>query len=267
VSVLRPIGLLAVVGLLAAAACAQPASSVAAPPLPAYVDAAAAATTPVLPPDVVISPASEPPSRLPEGPLSARAEGSVLEIYRRPDVASGVKYGVSALNPWDERVAFSVVGRATDAGGGTWLRLLLGVEPNGASGWVRLSDVSVRRAHDRIVVDMSGTRLRHFRDGKLMRRYNVAIGAPQTPTTPGRFFVWAKLPSDPGGPYGSFVLGLSGFSEVLTGWPGGGRMAIHGTDNPADRGHAVSYGCIRVYNPQMLTLRGVPMGTPVLIRP
>lgn len=223
---------------------------------------------PVMPPDILVTPAPEPePSSLPDGPLSARARGDVLDVYRHPDLASGVRFGVSAFNPWNERVAFSVVGRRQVPGQGTWLRLLLGVEPNGSSGWVHLSDVRVRRAHDRIVVDMSGTRLRHFRDGKLLQRYRVAIGAAQTPTTPGRFFVWAKLPSDPNGPYGSFVLGLSGFSEVLTDWPGGGRMAIHGTNDPSDRGHAVSHGCVRVYNPQMMTLRDVPMGTPVLIRP
>ena len=44
-------------------------------------------------------------------------------------------------------------------------------------------------------------------------------------------------------------------------------MAIHGTDNPYDRGQQVSHGCVRVYNPQMEQLRSVPMGTPVLINP
>jgi hypothetical protein len=53
----------------------------------------------------------------------------------------------------------------------------------------------------------------------------------------------------------------------VTEWPGGGRMALHGTDDPDDRGHEVSYGCVRIYNPQMLRLQDVPMGTPVLIRP
>jgi lipoprotein-anchoring transpeptidase ErfK/SrfK len=113
---------------------------------------------------------------------------------------------------------------------------------------------------------MSARILRHFRNGKLIHKFSVGIGAPSTPTTPGLFFVWARLAADPSGPYGSYVLGLSGFSEVLTEWPGGGRMAIHGTDNAADRGNEVSFGCVRVYNPQMQELRDVPMGTPVLIR-
>jgi lipoprotein-anchoring transpeptidase ErfK/SrfK len=95
----------------------------------------------------------------------------------------------------------------------------------------------------------------------------VGIGAPNTPTTVGRFFVWAHLDTrGASGPYGSYLLGLSGFSEVLSYWPGGGRMAIHGTADPTDRGRRVSYGCPRVYNPQMNRLRGIPMGTTVLIR-
>ena len=58
---------------------------------------------------------------------------------------------------------------------------------------------------------------------------------------------------------------LSGFSNVITEWVGGGRMAIHGTSDPSDRGHDVSYGCVRVYNPQMKDLTDVPLGTPVWI--
>ena len=72
------------------------------------------------------------------------------------------------------------------------------------------------------------------------------------PTAAGRFFVWARVPThDPTGPYGVFALGLSGFSDVITDWVGGGRIAIHGTADPSDRGLDVSHGCVRVYNPQM----------------
>ncbi len=43
-------------------------------------------------------------------------------------------------------------------------------------------------------------------------------------------------------------------------------MAVHGTANPGDRGNQVSHGCVRVYNPDMLDLRHLPLGTPVVIR-
>ena len=77
--------------------------------------------------------------------------------------------------------------------GTIWYRIKLGIEPNGSAGWVRASDVTMERASDRIVVDMSNRKLRHFRNGKLRHHFRIAIGAPDTPTTPGHFFVWAHL--------------------------------------------------------------------------
>ena len=173
----------------------------------------------------------------------------------------------SALAPAAERTR-STQERSFDLRGGTaWYRILIGVQPNGSSGWIRGDDVTFNRIRHRVVVDLSARELRHFRDGKLRHRFSVGIGAPATPTTTGRFFVWAHLdPRDASGPYGTYLLGLSGFSKVLTNWPGGGRMAIHGTADPTDRGRRVSYGCARVYNPQMNRLRGIPMGAMVWIR-
>jgi lipoprotein-anchoring transpeptidase ErfK/SrfK len=101
----------------------------------------------------------------------------------------------------------------------------------------------------------------------LVDRFQVAIGAPQYPTGEGRFYVWERVAfADAAGPYGIFALGLSGFSPVLSEWPGEGRMAIHGTANPSDRGRDVSHGCVRVYNADMRALTRVPLGTPVVIR-
>ncbi len=195
-----------------------------------------------------------------------RSKGDRLTVYTDPRGGPAVRMSVDALNPWDQRVAFPIRD-VQMRGDTTWYRVLLGIEPNGASGWVRGDDVTFDRTRHRIVVDLSRRELRHFRNGKLRHRFTVGVGAAGTPTTTGRFFVWAHLdPRDPTGPYGSYLLGLSGFSEVLTNWPGGGRMAIHGTADPTDRGARVSYGCARVYNPQMNRLRGVPMGTTVLIR-
>jgi lipoprotein-anchoring transpeptidase ErfK/SrfK len=51
------------------------------------------------------------------------------------------------------------------------------------------------------------------------------------------------------GPYGPAALGISAFSNVLTGWAQGGPIAIHGTNAPWSIGRAVSNGCIRVPSP------------------
>jgi lipoprotein-anchoring transpeptidase ErfK/SrfK len=46
----------------------------------------------------------------------------------------------------------------------------------------------------------------------------------------------------------------------------GGEYAIHGTNRPGSIGHFVSYGCIRMYNRDVMDLfRRVHVGTPVLV--
>lgn len=46
----------------------------------------------------------------------------------------------------------------------------------------------------------------------------------------------------------------------------GGEYAIHGTNAPSSVGHYVSYGCIRMYNEDVVDLFGrVSVGTPVIV--
>ena len=106
-----------------------------------------------------------------------------------------------------------------------------------------------------------------FRDGRRVLSSTAAIGAPATPTPTGRFYVNQRLiPLDPHGPFGPGAVGISAFSNVLTGWTQGGPVAIHGTDAPWSIGHAVSNGCIRLPNPVLRRLfRQAIGGTPVVI--
>ena len=207
-----------------------------------------------------------PPRSLKRWAWVVRADADRLRVWSDPGSSTGPRSRVDATNPWGQRIAFPVM-RVAEAKRTPWYRVLLGVEPNGSAGWVRARDVTFHRVRHRVIVDLSERALRHYRNGALRHRFSVGIGAPGTPTTTGRFFVWATLrPRDPTGPYGSFLLGLSGFSKVLSDWPGGGRIAIHGTTDASDRGRRVSHGCARVYNPQMNQLRAIPMGTAVTIR-
>ena len=140
--------------------------------------------------------------------------------------------------------------------------------PNGAAVWARQVDLRLVRRYDQLMVDLSKRTLEHYHDGELIDRFRVGIGRPEYPTALGTFYVWQKVNFDEWyGPYGIYALGLSGFSPVLLDWPGGGRMAIHGTGDPSDRGREVSHGCIRVYNEGMKLLRRIPLGTPVVIQP
>ncbi|HZO50999.1 MAG TPA: L,D-transpeptidase [Gaiellaceae bacterium] len=149
-----------------------------------------------------------------------------------------------------------------------WYRVQLPLRPNGVHGWVRADAVATRIVHARIVVDLSERRVTLFRDGVPRLVAIAAIGSPSTPTPVGRYYVNQKLVApDPLGPFGPVALGISAFSPVLESWAQGGPIAIHGTNEEGLLGGAVSHGCVRVRNEEVLRLwRLAPTGTPVLIR-
>jgi lipoprotein-anchoring transpeptidase ErfK/SrfK len=140
--------------------------------------------------------------------------------------------------------------------------------PNGVTAWVPARQVNVEKISTRIVVDLSEKRVTLYKDGRKVLSSTAAIGAPATPTPTGRFYVNQRLiPTDKGGPFGPGAVGVSAFSNVLTGWTQGGPIAIHGTNAPWSIGEAVSNGCIRLPNPVLRRLFGQAFsGTPVLIR-
>jgi lipoprotein-anchoring transpeptidase ErfK/SrfK len=204
------------------------------------------------------------------GTLAAASRIDALPLHAAPGTERPYQH-LAADNPYGQQLRVLVVRDAIDDEGEIWLRIQLPIWPNGQEGWVKASDVRLAPATDRLVVDLSARRLVRFHEGRRVAKLRVAIGKAATPTPRGRFFVWARIGTGrPSGPYGSYILGLSGFSEAIepwTEWPGQPRLAIHGTDDPADAGHAVSNGCIRVLNRVLRVLHDVPMGTPVLIRP
>jgi lipoprotein-anchoring transpeptidase ErfK/SrfK len=67
--------------------------------------------------------------------------------------------------------------------------------------------------------------------------------------------------------YGPVAFGTSARSSVLTDWPAGGFVGIHGTDRPDLIPGRVSHGCIRMQNRDIMRLaRLMPVGTPLTIR-
>ena len=135
-------------------------------------------------------------------------------------------------------------------------------------GWVRAEDVEVLPVRTRIVVDLSDRRVTLYRSGRRVLTTQAAIGSSATPTPTGSYYVNQRLvPADPTGPFGPGAIGISAFSEVLTGWTQGGPIAIHGTNRPDLIGQAVSNGCIRVRNDVLRRLFAAAIsGTPVLVR-
>jgi lipoprotein-anchoring transpeptidase ErfK/SrfK len=140
--------------------------------------------------------------------------------------------------------------------------------PNGVTGWVPAAQVELEPVRTRILVDLSEKRVTLYRDGKRVLSATAAIGSSATPTPTGSFYVNQRLiPEDPTGPFGPGAVGISAFSDVLTGWTQGGPIAIHGTNAPWSIGKAVSNGCIRLPNAALKKVFAQALsGTPVVIR-
>jgi hypothetical protein len=196
----------------------------------------------------------------------AAVVGRRATAYRRPGRKPFATFG--HLNQNDFPTVFRIVSaiRRSDCRA-TWYRVQLPIKPNGVEGFVRAGAVRLGSVHSRIVVQVSKRRLTLFRRGRPVLHTTVAVGSEATPTPVGSYYVNQRLvPTDPGGPFGPGAIGISAFSNVLTGWTQGGPIAIHGTNEPWSIGRAVSNGCIRVRNPVLRRLfAATPAGTPVVI--
>ncbi|WP_279230296.1 L,D-transpeptidase [Thermohalobacter berrensis] len=105
-----------------------------------------------------------------------------------------------------------------------------------------------------ITINTSSRTLTLFKNGQWFKSYPIAVGKPSTPTPKGTYTIVNKA-VNPGGPFGVRWLGLS--------IP---HYGIHGTNNPASIGKAVSNGCVRMYNKDIIELFNiVPIGTTVKI--
>jgi len=186
--------------------------------------------------------------------------------YRRPGAKPFARFGRLNVNGFPTVFRVLDVVRAPNCSA-RWYRVQLPMKPNGVTGYVRASAVGTGPVRSRVVVDLSSKQLTLYRRGRAVLRAPVAVGSAATPTPLGRYYVNQRLiPPDPGGPYGPAAIGISAFSNVLTGWAQGGPIAIHGTNEPWSIGHAVSNGCIRVPNAVIRRLfASTPAGTPVFI--
>jgi peptidoglycan hydrolase-like protein with peptidoglycan-binding domain len=100
------------------------------------------------------------------------------------------------------------------------------------------------------------TRILTLTSNGTVTTYPVAVGKPSTPSPVGEWTIVYKS-LNPGGPFGARWMRLS------VPW---GSYGIHGTNNPSSIGKAVSHGCIRLYNENVITLYDlVWVGTPVSI--
>ena len=166
-----------------------------------------------------------------------------------------------------ERVA--VLERQADAAGRNWVRVRLPILPNGSTGWVPEESLGrLHRVRTWLRVDSKRLQVKLIRSGRLVFRSRIGIGQKRWPTPKGEFYIRDRLEGfPPGGIYGVLAFGLNARSSVLTDWPGGGFVGIHGTNQPYLLPGRVSHGCIRMRNRHILRLaRLMPIRPPGTLR-
>jgi lipoprotein-anchoring transpeptidase ErfK/SrfK len=213
-----------------------------------------AATTTTLPPGVS---------------LVAQVTGPQIGVYDSPEAPAPAR---TFNNPWllndeaDKAIpqVFLVEEQRADG----WIRVLLPERPNGSSGWIRASEANVTQNPYRILITLGEHKITVFERNKASYEGPIAIGAPATPTPPGKYYTRVLLQApDPNTVYGPFAYGLSAHSEVLTEFNGGdGEVGVHGNNDKSVLGKSITHGCIRMDNEEITRLSKIlPLGTPVVI--
>jgi L,D-transpeptidase catalytic domain len=177
---------------------------------------------------------------------------------------------VRSLSRWTPEGTTNLVltlhGRRTRRG--VWIRVRLATLPNGRTGWVprrMLSDW--KEVRTRLVVDRRRLTATLYRRGRVVLRAPVGVGQPSWPTPRGEFYIRNQLYGFGNPVYGPVAFGTSARSAVLTDWPGGGFIGLHGTNQPLLLPGRVSHGCIRMKNGHIVRLaRLMPVGTPLTVR-
>ncbi|MEU5877890.1 L,D-transpeptidase [Spirillospora sp. NPDC047279] len=156
-----------------------------------------------------------------------------------------------------------------DTKDGDWLKVLLPIRPNGSTGWVKASDVTLSSTTHRVEIDPKAFTFTVFDGDKVLRTGQVATGEGGTPTPAGRFYFTELVkPPNPNGDYGAYAFGLSGFSPTLKTFAGGpGQLAVHGTNKASALGDKASHGCVRVANDDITWMaKTLAIGTPVVVK-
>ena len=194
----------------------------------------------------------------------------IAEVPRDTTVALHDSPGGRQIKRIGARTVFGSSTRlAVLASRGEWLQVSTETAGERNRVWIRASQVRLRDTNYRLVISLSKRRLELREGTRVVFRTRVAVGSSAHPTPTGRFGVTDKLPGRRfGNVYGCCIVAISAIqSQLPAGWPGGNRIALHGTNMPSTIGNPVSTGCVRVgERPLRRLMRSVPLGTPVIIR-
>ena len=151
-----------------------------------------------------------------------------------------------------------------------WYKVRLPILPNNSVGWVPASALgTVTLVTTHLYVDRETQTLWLQNNGKTIFKTRVGVGktAPGWgPTPAGQFYIRDKLTDFHNPFYGPVAFGTSARSAVLTEWPGGGFVGVHGTNTPDEIPGYISHGCIRLKNAAILKLATLmKVGSPLTV--
>jgi lipoprotein-anchoring transpeptidase ErfK/SrfK len=127
---------------------------------------------------------------------------------------------------------------------------------------------SIARAPRQILVSLTDRKLAVLENGKVIRTFPVSVGAAVSPSPTGEFQIVNRL-SNPTYYHPGTVIPLGSGNPIGPRWIGLSQkgFGIHGTNQPRSIGHAVSHGCIRLNNRDILQFfQMVSVGDTVSIR-
>jgi hypothetical protein len=186
---------------------------------------------------------------------------------REPTTSSPAVTRIAAVTrDWTQNVVL-VIGGIDLSPRETWYKVRLSILPNNSTGWVPRSALgNIYAVHTHLYVNRATFTATLKRDGRTIFTTRVGVGRSKWPTPAGQFYIRDKF-TDFGDPfYGPIAFGTSARSAVLTDWPGGGFIGIHGTNAPEILPGAVSHGCIRMVNEAIIRLsKLMQVGTPLTI--
>jgi L,D-transpeptidase catalytic domain len=209
------------------------------------------------------------PERLGSGAFVARwtTVRAAAPARARPEADAAVITTLATRSSDGTPNALQVVRSTADVTGRLWVEVRLPMLPNGRVGWVERGMLGAYETVDtHLLVDREHLSATLYRSGKVVFTAPVGIGSDSSPTPAGDFMIRDELNRYKSPFYGPVAFGTTARSAVLTDWPGGGFIGIHGTDEPGLIPGRISHGCIRMRNPDILRLAALmPVGTPLTI--
>jgi lipoprotein-anchoring transpeptidase ErfK/SrfK len=196
------------------------------------------------------------------GPLTWAKVG----VRAAPNRSARVLATLEQFRPdFHPRTVLALSARLGRNGEPKWYRIAVPGRPNGRTGWIPAAAARVAPVDRWLVIYRRARRFELYVGGELRRTGPVAVGARGMETPTGLFYVQSRFVPRRYPILGAFAFETSGYSKISD-WPGGGVVGVHGTNAPWLMGQAVSHGCVRLRNSDILALRKfVRIGTPVKV--